>query len=192
MIRVKSLTRDNALSIHDLVVGDVIHVGMSGGVMLLLVVFLQRSEDLRGDLELLRRKKLVAHHQHMMVDERSVEGGARVAVDRPREVKADDLGAGMIRQGCDREGCHGRPPHWICCRRLPLASWRGQALAAPALSYFRRVTAIRASDLGSRGDGWVLRTCPAPSRCAGACRCHYTTPKPPAPQAWTMRMGGSA
>ena len=50
--------------------------------MLLLVVRLQLAEQLHGGDELVGRETLVAHDQHVMIDERLVERGARLGVDR--------------------------------------------------------------------------------------------------------------
>ena len=44
VVGVERLARDDALAVHDLVVGDVVHVGMAGDVALLLVVRLKLAE----------------------------------------------------------------------------------------------------------------------------------------------------
>jgi len=87
---------------------------MAGDVVLLLVVRLQFAEYLdRGD-ELVGREMLVAHDQHVVVDEGLVERGARVGVDRLGEIEADHFGAGVIRQWRDGEGRHGAfPPRGV-------------------------------------------------------------------------------
>jgi hypothetical protein len=59
---VERLARDNAFAIHDLVVADVVHVGIARNVTLFLVVRLKLAEQLRSRLELTWREVLVAHH----------------------------------------------------------------------------------------------------------------------------------
>ena len=54
MIGVEGLTRDDALAVHDLVVGDGVDVGVAGDVVLLLIVRLQLVEHLSGGFELVR------------------------------------------------------------------------------------------------------------------------------------------
>ena len=54
MIGVEGLARDDALAVHDLVVGDGVDVGVAGDVVLLLVVRLQLAEHLSGGFELVR------------------------------------------------------------------------------------------------------------------------------------------
>ena len=50
MVGVEGLARNHALAVHDDIVGDVIHVGMAGDVLLLPVVNLQLAEHLCGAL----------------------------------------------------------------------------------------------------------------------------------------------
>jgi hypothetical protein len=115
VVGVERLTRDNALAVHDLIIGDVKHVGVAGDVALLLVVLVKLAEYLRSGLELLRGEVLVAHHQHVMLGEGMVESGAGFRVDRLGEVEADDFGAGVIGQGRDGEGHHGLIPSRSAC-----------------------------------------------------------------------------
>ena len=84
---------------------------MAGNVVFLLVVRLQLAEQLRRGLELVRHEMLVAHHQHVMRGEGLVQRGAGFDVDRLLEIEADDLGAGVIGQRRDGEGCHERSLH---------------------------------------------------------------------------------
>ena len=44
VIGVEGLTRDNALAVHDLIIGDIKHVGVAGDVALLLVVLLKLAK----------------------------------------------------------------------------------------------------------------------------------------------------
>jgi len=62
MVGVERLARDDAPAVLDLVVGHVIDVGVAGDVALPLVMELNLAEELRGGLELVRRKVLLAHH----------------------------------------------------------------------------------------------------------------------------------
>jgi hypothetical protein len=106
VVGVERLARDDASPVHELVVGDIGDVRVPRDVVLLLVVRLQIAEQLHGGDELVGREMLVAHDQHVMVDERLVERGARLGVDRLREVEPDDLGPGVVRQWRDGEGRH--------------------------------------------------------------------------------------
>jgi hypothetical protein len=69
MVGVERFARDDAPAVLDLVVGNVVHAGMTGNVPLLLVMGLDLAEQLRRCLELVRRKVLVAHRQNMMFGE---------------------------------------------------------------------------------------------------------------------------
>ena len=73
----EALARDDALAIHDLVVGDVVDVRMARDMRLLLVVWLQLAEHLGGLLEAFGRQVLVANHQHVVVGKRTIQFGAR-------------------------------------------------------------------------------------------------------------------
>jgi hypothetical protein len=76
-------------------------------VALLFVVREKFAEYSGSCHELLRGEVLVAHHQHVMIDEGAAESGANVRVDRLGKVEANDFGRGVIRQGRDGEGRHG-------------------------------------------------------------------------------------
>ena len=106
MVGVEGLARDDAPAVFDLVIGHVVDAGVAGDVALPLVVQLNFAEDLRRRLELIRRKVLVAHHQHVMFGEGAAQDGVVVGVDRLCEVEADDLDAGVSRQRCDGERRH--------------------------------------------------------------------------------------
>jgi hypothetical protein len=60
VVGVERLARDDAFAVHDLVVADVVHVGVAGDVTLFLVVRLKLAEQLRGRLELTWREVLVS------------------------------------------------------------------------------------------------------------------------------------
>ncbi len=69
MIGVECLTRNDALAVHDLFVGDVFHLGVARDVALLFVVWEKLAEYSGSRHELLRGEVLVAHHQHVMIGE---------------------------------------------------------------------------------------------------------------------------
>ena len=104
------LARDDALAVHDLVIADVIHLGMAFDVALALVVGLQLPEQLRRGHELLRAEMLVADDQDVMIGQRAVERSARLSVDPPGDVEPAHCGAGMLRQWRDGKGVHGLLP----------------------------------------------------------------------------------
>ena len=108
------LARDDAFAVHDLVVGDVVDVGVAGDVTLFLVVRLKLAKQLCSRLELTWRELLVAHHQDVPLGKGADERGARFAIDRLGEVEAGDFGGRVIRQGRDGEGRHGRLPAKAC------------------------------------------------------------------------------
>ncbi len=95
------LARDDASAIFDLVVGHIIDAGMAWHVAFFLVVRLNLAKEPRGGLELVRREVLIAHHQHVMLGEGAAQDSAVLAIDRPREIEAGDLDAGVRRQGRD-------------------------------------------------------------------------------------------
>ena len=64
-----------------------------------------------ADDEIVGLEMLAAHDQHMMLGEGFVQRSAGFAVDRLREIEAGDLGAGVIRQRRNGEGCHERSLH---------------------------------------------------------------------------------
>ena len=61
------------------------------------------AENPHGLQKFRRAQLLIADRQHGMVFEGAVEAGARRFIDRPAQVEAADLGAGMRRQRRDRE-----------------------------------------------------------------------------------------
>ena len=133
VVGVECLARDDAPAVHELVVGDVRHVGMAGNVVLLLVVRLQLAEQLHGVLEVFRREMLVAHDQHVMLGEGAIERGAGFGIDRLGEIDAGDFGAGVIRQRRDGEGRHGKSSHAVFVRRtLSPGTWRVKRRPGPA------------------------------------------------------------
>jgi hypothetical protein len=79
---------------------------MARDVALLFVVREKLAEYSGSRHELLRGEVLVAHHQHVMISEGADESGADVRVDRLGEVKVNDFGGGVIRQGRNGEGRH--------------------------------------------------------------------------------------
>jgi hypothetical protein len=84
---VECLARDDAPAVLDLVVGYVVHARMARHVALLLVVRLNLTEELRRGRELVRRKVLVAHDQHVMLDESAAQDGMVSGIDRLGEVE---------------------------------------------------------------------------------------------------------
>ena len=116
MVGVERLAGNDAPAVHELVVGNVGHVGVTGNVVLFLVVRLQLAEQLHRVLELFRREMLVAHDQHMMLGKGAIELSAGFGIDRLSEVKARDFGAGAIRQRRDGEGRHGKSSHAVFVR----------------------------------------------------------------------------
>jgi hypothetical protein len=106
IVGVERLTRNNALAVHHLVIRDVEDVRMAGDVALLPLGRVKFAEDLRGNLELLRREVLVAHHQHVVLGKGTVELRAGFRVDRLREVEPGYFGAGVVGKGRNGEGCH--------------------------------------------------------------------------------------
>ena len=88
---------DDAPTVLDLVVGYVVHAGMARHVALLLVVRLNLTEQLRRGRELVRRKMLVAHDQHVMLDKGAAQDGLVSGIDRLGEVEAGNLNPGVSR-----------------------------------------------------------------------------------------------
>src|SRR5262249_44670118 len=103
VVGVERLAGNDAPAVLDLVVGNVVHAGMTRHVALLLVVQLNLAEEPRSGLELVGPKVLLAHHQHMMLGECAAQHRAVIGVDWMREVEAGDLDAGVRRQRRDVE-----------------------------------------------------------------------------------------
>ena len=109
VVGVERLPRNNPLAVHDLIVGDVVDVRVTGNVMFLLVVLLQHPKHLGCSLELGGRVVLVTDHQDVMLDESLIDRGVRVGINRFTQIDATDFGAGVRGHGCDRVG-HGLDP----------------------------------------------------------------------------------
>src|SRR5262249_46036744 len=88
-------------AVLDLVVGYVVHAGMARHVALLLVVRLNLTEQLGGGRELVRCKVLVAHDQHVTLDEGAAQDGLVSGIDRLGEIEPGDLKAGVSREKRD-------------------------------------------------------------------------------------------
>jgi hypothetical protein len=106
VIGVEGLARDDAPTVHNLIVGDVIDAGIAGDVVLPLVMRLNLAKELHSGLELVRPEMLAAYHQYVMLDKGALEDGAGFGIDRLRKVDADDFGTDVIGQGRDGERRH--------------------------------------------------------------------------------------
>jgi hypothetical protein len=101
---------------------------MAWHVAFLFVVQLNFAEELCSGLELVRCKVLVAHHQHVILDEGPSQEGAVIGVDWLREVESSNLDAGVSRQGRDGQR-HRMTLHARGCRQDARAGrGKGQAV----------------------------------------------------------------
>ena len=101
VVGVECLAGDDAPAVLDLVVGYVVHAGMTRHVALLLVVRLNLTEELGRGRELVRREVLVAHDQHVMLDEGAAQDGTVGGIDRLGEVEPGGLDPGVSRERRD-------------------------------------------------------------------------------------------
>src|SRR5579859_2642452 len=134
VVGVKTLAGNDALAIHDLIVGDVVDVRMAGNMGLPLVVLLELTEHLGGLLEPLRRQLLITDHQHMVVGKRVVQLGAGAWIDVIAKVEAAYFRSRMVREGRYRVG------HWTA------PNSPDDAMAACGVWSSRRVSLSRTED----------------------------------------------
>ena len=97
VIGVKRLAGDHPPIPEEFLVRHVIHLRVTGDVVILLVVRLQLAPDLHGGDEIGRFVFLVAHDQDMILRKGAVQGGAGFRIDRLGQVEAAHFGAGIVR-----------------------------------------------------------------------------------------------
>jgi hypothetical protein len=141
VVGVEGLAGDEALARHRLLVRNVVHLRITGDVLLALVVLEQFAPDLGRGEELRWREGLVADHQHMMIDKSAVERPPGLAVDAAIEVETADFGAGMRSERADRVGHRFFPAFFPAgghygeaARRLATANGGHSSASATALS----------------------------------------------------------